>query len=86
MASLVRSDPTMGNHQRATPLLRLLARLGWQRDPDLWNVRCRDGRGRRALLRIHLAAAGVTRTPSSPGLWALTPLEAGNLRAGNRFY
>lgn len=74
----------MGNHQRATPLLRLLARLGWQRDADLWNVRCCDGRGRRARLCIHLTAAGVTLTPSSPGPWALTPLEAGHLRGAVR--
>ena len=32
----------MAAHQRTTPLLHLLARLGWQHDPDLWTVRCRD--------------------------------------------
>lgn len=24
----------MGKHQRATPLIHLMAKLGWQRDPD----------------------------------------------------
>jgi len=74
----------MGKHQRATPVIRLLARLGWQRDPNLWAVRCRDGRGRRARLRVHLTEDGITLIPSSPGPWALTPLEAGRLRAAVR--
>jgi len=30
-------------HQRITPLPRLLTRLVWQRDPNLWTVRCRNG-------------------------------------------
>ncbi|MGH3829347.1 MAG: hypothetical protein ACRDRS_02680 [Pseudonocardiaceae bacterium] len=45
----------MAAHQRTMPLLRLLARLGWQHDPDLRTVRCRDGHGRRARLRVHLS-------------------------------
>jgi hypothetical protein len=74
----------MGKHQRATSLIRLLARLGWQRDPDLWTVRCRDGRGRRARLLVHLTTDGVSLIPSSPGPWTLTPLEAGRLRGAVR--
>ncbi|MFC5108374.1 hypothetical protein [Kibdelosporangium philippinense] len=74
----------MAKHQRATPLIRLLARLGWQRDPNLWTVRCRDGRGRRARLHIRLTADGVTLTASSRGPWTLTPLEAGRLRGATR--
>lgn len=27
-----------GLHHRGTPLIRLLARLGWQRDPEGWTV------------------------------------------------
>jgi hypothetical protein len=46
----------MATHQRMMPLLCLLVRLRWQRDPDLWTVRCRDRHGRRALLRVHLTA------------------------------
>lgn len=79
--SLVGSDRAMGKHQRATPLLRLLARVGWQCDPDLWTVSCRDGHGWRAHLRIQPSAAGVTLASSSAGPWALTPLEAARLRA-----
>lgn len=74
----------MGKHQRATPVIRLLARLGWQRDPDLWTVRCRDRHGRRARLHIRLTTDGVNLTASSPGPWALTPLEAGRLRGAVR--
>ena len=77
-------DPAMDTDQRATSVIRLLARLGWQRDPDLWTVRCRDGRGRRARLLVQLTTNGVTLMPSSPGPWTLTPLEAGRLRGAVR--
>lgn len=30
-----------GRHHRGTPLIRLLARLGWQRDPASGTVPCR---------------------------------------------
>jgi len=65
-------------------VLRLLARMNWQRDPDSWTVRCRDGRGRRTHLRIRLAPAGITVALPSVGLWVLTPLQAGQLRAAVR--
>jgi len=74
----------MAAHQRMMPLLCLLVRLGWQRDPDLWTVRCRDGHGRRALLRVHLTATGVSITVPSPGPAQLTPRQAGHLRAALR--
>jgi hypothetical protein len=74
----------MARHARTNPLLNLLARLGWQRNPDLWTVRCRDQRGRRAQLTVHLATEGVRLTSSSPGTWVLTPLEAGRLRSALR--
>lgn len=74
----------MRDTQRATPVLRLLARLRWQRDPTAWTVRCRDGNGDRAVLRIQLAETGIRVTASSPGPWALSPLAAGRLRGALR--
>ncbi|MGH3866865.1 MAG: hypothetical protein ACRDQ4_12135 [Pseudonocardiaceae bacterium] len=52
-----------GRHHRGTPLIRLLARLGWQRDPDGWTVPCRDLDGRRARLLIRSRRSG---SPSPP--------------------
>jgi hypothetical protein len=71
-------------HQRRTPLLQLLIRLGWQRDPELWTVRCRDRYGRRAQLQVHLTEIGVGVTSSSPETVELTPTEAGRLRIALR--
>jgi hypothetical protein len=70
----------MAAHQRTMPLLCLLARLGWQRDPDLWTVRRRDGNGHRARIRVHLAPSGISLTVPSPGPVQLTMWEAGQLR------
>ncbi len=74
----------MAKHERRTPLLRLLARLGWQRDPDLWTIPCRDGQGHRASLWVTLTSTGVSLTVSSPGPWALQPLHVGQLRRALR--
>jgi hypothetical protein len=74
----------MGKHRRRFALIRLLARLGWQRDPALWTIRCQDRSGRRAALRIHLTTAGIDLLPSVPGPLALSPLQAGHLRAAVR--
>ena len=74
----------MAAHQRMMPLLRLLVRLGWQRDPDLWTVRCRDGQGRRARMRVHLTATEVSIAAPSPGPAQLTPWQAGQLRVALR--
>lgn len=74
----------MARHQRTTPLLRLLVRLGWQRDPDLWTVRCRDQYGRRAQVQVHLTARGIMIVTSSPDPLEFTPGEAGWLRAALR--
>lgn len=70
--------------RRSTPLVQLVARLGWQRDPELWTVRCRDEQGRRASLRIGLTRTGITILPTTAGLWQLTPLESGRLRGAVR--
>ena len=71
-------------HQGRTPLLRVLARLGWQRDPDLWTVPCRDQRGRRARLIVALSAMGISLASTSPEGVELTPLEVGQLRGALR--
>ena len=66
----------MAKRHRTTPLLRLLGRLGWQRDPDLWTVHCRDGHGRRAHILVHLSAAGVCLTVPDHGPLQLSLLQA----------
>jgi hypothetical protein len=71
-------------HHGRTPLLGLLARLGWQRDPDLWTVRCRDQRGRRVRLIVALSATGIALASTSPEGVELTPLEVGQLRGALR--
>lgn len=73
-----------GQHRRRMPLIRLLARLGRQRDPDLWTVPCRDIHGRRAQLLIRLQASGITITATTQGPLYLTALEVGRLRGAAR--
>jgi hypothetical protein len=73
-----------GRRHRTLPVIRLLARLAWQRDPQRWTVVCRDGRGRRATLRISLAGTGAVVAPSSAGPFTLTPLQVGRLRGALR--
>lgn len=74
----------VASRQPRASLLRLLIRLGWQRDPDLWTVRCRDQHGRRTRLIIALSTAGVTLTSTSSQSLELTVLEVGQLRAALR--
>ena len=74
----------MVRHHRTIPLLRLLGRLGWQRDPDLWTVHCRDGYGRRARILVHLGAAGVCLTVPEHGPLQLSAWQAGQLRTALR--
>lgn len=74
----------MASHQRTMPLLRLLARLRWQRDRNLWTVRYEDEHGRRARIFVHLSPTGISITVSSPGTVALTPCQAGLLRLALR--
>ena len=68
-----------GQHRRRLPLIKLLAKLGWQRDPDLWTVPCRDRSGRRARLLIRLTPSGITLNPTALGPLHLTALEVGRL-------
>ena len=74
----------MAKRHRTTPLLRLLSRLGWQRDPDLWTVHCRDGYGRRTRILVHLSAAGICLTVPEHGPLQLSAWHAGQLRAALR--
>jgi hypothetical protein len=67
-------------HRRSTPLIRLLVRLGWQRDPELWTVPCRDLDGREAQLLIRLSPSGITITTTAAGPLHLTTLQVGQLR------
>jgi hypothetical protein len=73
-----------GHHQRGTPLVRLLARLSWQRDPERWTVPCQDAGGRRARLLIQLSPSGLTITPTAPGPLWLTALQVGRLQGAAR--
>jgi hypothetical protein len=74
----------VAKRHRTTPLLRLLSRLGWQRDPDLWTVHCRDGHGYRARILAHLNAAGVCLTVPDHGPLQLSTWQASQLRVALR--
>lgn len=74
----------MAKRHRTTPLLHLLGRLGWQRDPHLWTVHCRDGYGHKARILVHLTAAGVCLTVPEHGPLQLSVLQASQLRAALR--
>lgn len=65
---------------RSVPLVTLLARLTWKRDPEVWTVHCRDGWGRRTTLQIGLTTTGIAITGTGSGPWQLTLLESGRLR------
>ncbi len=65
-------------------MIRLLARLGWQRCTDIWTVPCQDVDGHRAQLLIRLSPTGVTITPTAPGPLRLTALQIGRLRGAAR--
>ncbi|HVK19986.1 MAG TPA: hypothetical protein VM677_01355 [Actinokineospora sp.] len=71
-------------HARRLPLIALLSRLRWQRDADLWTVRCSDDQGRHAQVRVEIRALGVVLVPSRPGALTFTPLAVGRLRAALR--
>lgn len=69
---------------RRTPLIAILDRLRWQRDPYLWTIPCRDADGRRAVLRVQVRASGVAVSASCPGDLTFAPLTVGRLRAALR--
>ncbi|HYS40215.1 MAG TPA: hypothetical protein VEO01_31750 [Pseudonocardiaceae bacterium] len=70
----------MCRRHRRVPLLSILGRLGWARDPDSWTTACRDGRGRRSTVVVRLGYGFVTMQGPSLGLVYLTPLQVGRLR------
>lgn len=72
-------DEVMRHRRQATPVVALLARLGWQRDAVRWTIPCRDDRGRGGRVRVGLAPDGV-RLTSAAGSCDLTPLQVGRLR------
>ncbi|MGH3813388.1 MAG: hypothetical protein ACRDUV_13200 [Pseudonocardiaceae bacterium] len=74
----------MSRHQRQLGLLAIFARLGWQRDPALWSIPCRDGHGRPAELSVRLGAGWVTLDCPAPGPLYLRPRQAGQARAALR--
>ena len=71
-------------HRRSTPLIRLLARLGWQRDPEVWTVPCRDVDGSRARLLIRLSPSGITITTTATGPLRLTGQQVVQLWVATR--
>ncbi|HKR50512.1 MAG TPA: hypothetical protein VJT72_13240 [Pseudonocardiaceae bacterium] len=77
-------EVTRGQASPHAPLLRLLGRLGWQRDPDLWTVHCHDGYERRARILVHLSATGICLTVPEQGPLQLSGLQIGQLRAALR--
>lgn len=78
----VRTAP--GRHRRSTPLIQLLARLGWQRDPATWTVPCRDLDGHRTHLLIRLSPSGITITTGATGPLRLDAWQVEQLRAAAR--
>jgi hypothetical protein len=70
--------------RRRVPLLSILGRLGWVRDPDSWTTACRDGEGRRSRVIVRLGYGFVTLEGPSLGLVYLTPLQVGRLRGALR--
>lgn len=71
-------------HRRHVPLLSILGRLGWARDPDSWTTECRDGLGHRSRVVVRLGYGFVTMESPSLGLVYLTPLQVGRLRGALR--
>jgi hypothetical protein len=74
----------MSRHRREVRLLVILARLGWQRDPDLWTIPCLDGHGRRAHLSVRVGLGWVRLDCPAPGLLYLNPFHALRLRVAVR--
>lgn len=70
----------MSCRHRRTPLLSILARLKWRRDPNSWTTRCWNGQGRRSTLQVTLAYGFVALEGPSFELIYLSPLQIGRLR------
>jgi hypothetical protein len=74
----------MCHRHRHLPLLSILGRIGWARDPDSWSTECRDGQGRLATVAVRLGYGFVTLECPPFGLVYLTPVQVGRLRAALR--
>lgn len=74
----------MSRHRRQVRLLAILARLGWQRDPDLWTIPCLDGHGRRAHLSVRVGLGWVKLDCPAPGPLYLNAFHALRLRLAMR--
>lgn len=74
----------MSRHRRRVRLLTILARLGWQRDPDLCTIPCLDGHGRRTHLSVRVGLGWVTLDCPAPGPLYLNPFHALRLRVAVR--
>lgn len=72
------------SRSRPISLISLLSRLGWQKDPALWTVPCRDQRGKKALLWLEIRPSGVAIRASTSEPVVLPPLMVGRLRAALR--
>ena len=70
----------MSRHRRQVRFLAILARLGWQRDPDLWTIPCLDGHGRRSHLSVRVGLGWVRLDCPAPGPLYLNPFHALRLR------
>ena len=66
--------------RRQVPLLSILSRLGWARDPVSWSAGCRDGDGHRSTVVVRLGHGFVTLAGPALGLVYLSPLQVGQLR------
>ncbi len=80
----VRKEAAMKGRRCARPLLTLLARLGWQPDPQTWTVRCWDLDGHRRSVRVSMGERGPQISFDRPGTAEFDPLAAGRLRAALR--
>lgn len=66
--------------RRRQAIAFLLARFGWTGEPDAWRIRCRDGDGRRAVLRVGLGETGVVLRLGAANPLTVDPLGVGRLR------
>jgi hypothetical protein len=66
--------------RRQVPLLSIMSRLGWARDPVSWTAGCWDGDGHRSTVAVRLGHGFVTLEGPALGLVYLSPLQVGQLR------
>lgn len=74
----------MRHHRRQVRLLAILARLGWQRNPELSTISCLDGHGQRAHLSVRMSLGWVRLDCPAAGPLYLDPCHALRLRVAVR--